>query len=62
MARVIRCDCGFQSSGGDDDTLVCKAQAHARDVHGNELAADVVRALIQTAHSEGPPKEGRDRG
>ena len=36
--RMIRCDCGFEASGDDDD-LVARAQGHAHDVHSIVLSA-----------------------
>ncbi len=62
MARVIRCDCGFESTGESDDALVSNARAHARDVHGNDLADGLLRALVQTTLPHDPPTKGKGAG
>jgi predicted small metal-binding protein len=51
--RVIRCDCGFEAIGATDDDLLSEAQGHARDVHGSEVAADVLLALARPRRKEG---------
>ncbi len=38
---MIRCDCGFEAAGDTDHELVGRAQGHARQAHGEVLAADV---------------------
>ena len=40
--KVIRCDCGFEAAADGDAELLSRARAHARDVHGTELPADLV--------------------
>ena len=45
--RVIRCDCGFEATGEGDDELVSRAQAHAREAHGTDLAAELVLRLAR---------------
>ena len=58
----MRCDCGFEVSA-DGQELVDVAQAHARDVHGMELPAELVLALA-SGESRGlaTPDMGDDRG
>lgn len=53
--RVIRCDCGFEATGDQADELVGRAQAHARGVHGNDVAGELVLGL---ARSDATPEEG----
>lgn len=53
--RVIRCDCGFEATGDEDDELVGRAQAHARGVHGTDLAAELV---LGQEKSDATPEEG----
>ena len=53
--RVIRCDCGFEATGDQDDELVGRAQAHAHGVHGTDVAAELVLGL---AKSDATPAEG----
>lgn len=48
MNRVIRCDCGFETVGDTDETVVAKAQAHSRDVHGELVPAELLLSLTQT--------------
>ena len=43
--RIIRCDCGFETSGDDDKDLVARAQGHAHDVHSMVLSAEQVLGL-----------------
>ena len=52
MHRVIHCDCGFEAVGATDDDLVAAAQAHGRDAHGVEVAADLLLALARPQRTE----------
>ena len=45
--RVIRCDCGFEATGDGDAELVSRAQNHALEVHGMEMAAEFVLGLAK---------------
>jgi hypothetical protein len=47
MARLIRCDCGFEATGDTDEEFVANAQSHAREAHGQDLTADVVLGLTR---------------
>ena len=51
---VIRCDCGFEASGDEDEELVARAQAHARGAHGVDVPAELVLGL---ARPESPETE-----
>jgi predicted small metal-binding protein len=44
---VIRCDCGFEATGDGDEELVSRAQSHALEVHGMEMAAEFVLGLAK---------------
>ena len=44
----LPCDCGYVARGADDDELVAAAQAHAWDVHGMKLSADLILAIACT--------------
>lgn len=55
QVRIIRCDCGFEATGDADDELVTRAQAHAREVHDVEVAAEMVLGLARTKVQ--PPRE-----
>jgi hypothetical protein len=46
--RELECDCGYLAHGDDDDELVAVVQAHARNVHGMELSAELVLTLAGT--------------
>ena len=35
---VLRCDCGFEASGADEDDLVGQVQRHAWEAHGMALS------------------------
>ena len=50
--RGLECDCGYVAHGEDDDDLVAAVQAHARDVHGMKLPAELVLTL---ASANGAP-------
>ena len=61
--RVIHCDCGFEVSADGGQELVDVAQAHARDVHGMELPAELVLALARAAApTPATPDKGGDGG
>lgn len=47
MAKVFTCECGVVLRGVDDDDLVAKAQAHARDVHKMEITREQVLAMAR---------------
>lgn len=46
--RGLECDCGYVAHGEDDDELVAAVQAHARDVHGMKLPAELILTLAVT--------------
>ena len=48
MAKLFTCECGVILRGIDDDDLVEKAQAHARDVHNIQITRDQVLAMART--------------
>jgi predicted small metal-binding protein len=43
----LACDCGYVAHGADDDELVAAAQAHAWDVHGMKLSAELILAMAR---------------
>lgn len=45
--RVIRWDCGFKATGDGDEELVSRAQNHALEVHGMEMAAEFELGLAK---------------
>jgi predicted small metal-binding protein len=47
-ADELACDCGYVAHGADDDELVAVVQAHAWDVHGIKLSADLILAMAGT--------------
>ena len=44
----LECDCGFVAHGSDVDELIVAVQAHAREVHGMSLPAELIVALTGT--------------
>ena len=59
MVMVLRCDCGFRVAAESEAELVARAQAHAREAHGTDEAADVILALL---HSRRPPQSDEAKG
>jgi hypothetical protein len=57
--RGLECDCGYVAHGEDDDELVAAVQAHARDVHGMKLPAELILTLTVT--NGAPFHRGRSR-
>ena len=57
MNMVLRCDCGFRVAGETESDLVAAAQAHAKDVHGADVAAEVVIDLLRAQGSRAARKE-----
>jgi predicted small metal-binding protein len=49
MNKVINCPCGFIVRAETDDELVARAQAHARQVHQQELTRDQALAMAKPA-------------
>lgn len=43
---MIRCDCGYECVGADQDQLVEDARRHAREAHGIEVP---VAQILQAA-------------
>jgi predicted small metal-binding protein len=48
--NVLRCECGYQVSGNDEDDLVEAIRRHARDAHG--IAFSVEDALVVAFRSQ----------
>lgn len=48
-AKTIQCPCGYTLHGGDDDEVVASAQAHAREVHAQELSREQALAMARPA-------------
>ena len=46
MHKVLRCDCGFRVVAESEAALVAGAEAHSREAHGPEVAAEVVAGLL----------------
>ena len=46
--RTLECDCGYVAAGEDDDGLVAAVQAHAFEVHGMTLSAELVIELLDS--------------
>ena len=37
---MLRCDCGFEARGEDEEALVTDVRRHAREAHGMALSLD----------------------
>lgn len=49
MRRIVRCTCGVEISDTDEQALIRKVQAHAREAHGLTLSDDQVRDMMEIA-------------
>jgi predicted small metal-binding protein len=49
VRKVIQCPCGFVIQADGDETLVARAQDHARKEHGMELTPDQALAMARPA-------------
>jgi predicted small metal-binding protein len=49
MTKAITCPCGFVIRATDDETLVARAQDHARTAHGMELTKEQALAMAHPA-------------
>jgi len=45
--KSLRCPCGFEMRSRDEDEIVRMAQLHAREIHGQEITVEQVRALME---------------
>ena len=45
--KSLRCPCGFEVRSRDEDEIVRMAQLHAREIHGQEITVEQVRALME---------------
>jgi len=45
MTKIIKCPCGTVLRERDEDTLVARAQEHAREVHAMALTREQVLAM-----------------
>jgi Protein of unknown function (DUF1059) len=57
VERLLRCDCGFEARGEDEDGLVAEVQRHAWEAHGMALSDD--QALLLAFRAE---LDSDDRG
>jgi predicted small metal-binding protein len=47
MFYVVRCDCGTDLKGQDEDEAVTNAIEHAREGHAMNVTREQVRALVE---------------
>jgi hypothetical protein len=45
--KVIQCPCGTTLLGADDETVVAAAQAHASEVHQQELSREQALSMAR---------------
>jgi hypothetical protein len=57
---VLRCECGFEARGEDEDGLVAEVQRHAREAHGMPLSHDEALLLAFRAELNRPPATPRE--
>jgi predicted small metal-binding protein len=48
VTRAVRCDCGWQAEG-DDDELVAAVQEHGRTVHNMGVTREQALAMAEPA-------------
>lgn len=47
--KGLRCDCGYEVRGHDEEALVVGVRSHAADVHGIDLTPEVALDLVRRA-------------
>lgn len=47
MSYIIRCDCGTDIEGRDEDEVVTNGIEHAREGHAMTVTREQVRALVE---------------
>jgi len=47
MRYIIRCDCGTDVTGQNEDEVVTNGIEHAREGHAMTVTRDQVRALVE---------------
>jgi uncharacterized protein DUF1059 len=55
--RVLRCDCGFEARGADEDGLVAEVRRHAWEAHEMALSRDEALLLAFQAQLAGARTE-----
>ena len=48
MTYIIRCDCGTDFKGKDEDQVMTNAIEHAREGHAMTVTREQVRPLVET--------------
>jgi hypothetical protein len=64
VEKMLRCDCGFEARGENEDDLVAAVQSHAREAHGMALSRRDALLLTFRAEldlHEGPRQTKRQR-
>ena len=47
MTMVVRCSCGAELRGNDDDELIERVKAHALEAHDLVLTDDQIRDMME---------------
>ena len=55
--KALRCDCGYEVRGNDEDELVEAIQRHALEAHRIEFALELAREVARRADREVTRKE-----
>jgi len=48
MRYIIRCDCGTDVTGNNEDEAIANGIEHAREGHAMTVTREQVRALVET--------------
>jgi predicted small metal-binding protein len=55
--KALRCDCGYEVRGNNEDELVEAVQRHALEAHHIEFTLELAREVARSADSEVTRKE-----
>jgi predicted small metal-binding protein len=47
VEQTLRCECGYEARGEDEEQLVAAVRNHARGAHGMTLSPDDGRRLVR---------------
>ena len=65
VMQTLQCECGFEASARDEESIVAEVQRHAREAHGMALSHDealllAFRAELDEQAHVGVPREPSD--
>jgi Protein of unknown function (DUF1059) len=53
--RVLRCECGFEARGVNEEELVAEVRRHAHEAHEMSLSHDEALLVASRAERDRPP-------